>query len=249
MERVDLEQWNGREVARLLTLVETERRYYQEIIASLPVGLLVLSGDLSVVSSNRAVRRILGLRSTDQLRGCLTNLFPQSLLDQVQEVIRTGKPQTDVTVEHAEHRLRISVLPIAKWSDEAESEALLSIEDMSALAAAPAPLPTPALAQEPAPEVHDAVVEHEPAPAHEPEIIAEPAPAESLDLLQNLNAAVWAAEIPKMNFLFVTNKRRKSPDTRRTNGFSLPHFGPAASTLPTGNRYSGNMPTRSPKAA
>ena len=49
MERVDLEQWKAREVARLLALVETERRYYQEIVASIPVGLLVLSTDLAII--------------------------------------------------------------------------------------------------------------------------------------------------------------------------------------------------------
>ena len=58
MERAELEPWKGREVARLLALVESERRYYQEIVASIPVGLLVLSHDFLIVSSNRAIRRI-----------------------------------------------------------------------------------------------------------------------------------------------------------------------------------------------
>ena len=61
MERADLEHWKAREVARLLALVETERRYYQEIAASLPVGLLVLSPSLAIISANRAVRKIFGL--------------------------------------------------------------------------------------------------------------------------------------------------------------------------------------------
>ena len=43
MDRADFESWNGREVARLLALVENQRRYYQEMVASLPVGLVVLS--------------------------------------------------------------------------------------------------------------------------------------------------------------------------------------------------------------
>ena len=37
MERTDFEQWKAKEVARLLALVETERRYYQEMVAVLPV--------------------------------------------------------------------------------------------------------------------------------------------------------------------------------------------------------------------
>ena len=42
MERADFEQWKSKEVARLLALVETERRYYQEMVASLPIALVVL---------------------------------------------------------------------------------------------------------------------------------------------------------------------------------------------------------------
>ena len=38
MERADLEQWKAREVARLLSLVETERRYYQEIVSDVAQG-------------------------------------------------------------------------------------------------------------------------------------------------------------------------------------------------------------------
>jgi len=57
MERVDFEAWNSREVARLLALVENQRRYYQDMVASLPVGLVVLSANRTVVSANRAFRQ------------------------------------------------------------------------------------------------------------------------------------------------------------------------------------------------
>ena len=67
MERSEFEQWKGREVARLLSLVETERRYYQEIVATLPVALAVLSGDRSIVSANRAFRQLFGL-TVDEAR-------------------------------------------------------------------------------------------------------------------------------------------------------------------------------------
>ena len=63
VERTDFEQWSAKEVARLLALVETERRYYQEMVASLPVALVVLSADLSMVSANRAFRQLFGLRT------------------------------------------------------------------------------------------------------------------------------------------------------------------------------------------
>src|SRR5258708_16438438 len=118
MERADLEQWKAREVARLLALVETERRYYQEIVASIPVGLLVLSSDLAIISANRAIRKIFGLRSGDSLRGRLDSLLPGWVLDRVTEVLKTAVAETNVIVEtrHEGKRLRIGInaIPICK---------------------------------------------------------------------------------------------------------------------------------------
>ena len=178
MERVDLEQWKGREVARLLALVETERRYYQEIVASLPVGLLVLSNDLTIVSSNRAVRRILGIRAGDPVRGRLDTLLPQFIFEKAQQVIAAGAAQNNLLIEHEGRQLRISILPIRNWDDENQQEALISIEDISDIIAsgkvAAAPLPetapaeTPAPPEPPAPEVppaEPAAAEHKPQPA------------------------------------------------------------------------------------
>ena len=89
MERADLEQWRAREVARLLTLVETQRRYYQEIVASIPVGLLVLSADMVLLMANGAARRIFGLKPGDSLQRRLDTLLPASVLDRVEEVLRS----------------------------------------------------------------------------------------------------------------------------------------------------------------
>jgi len=68
MERTDFESWNGKEVARLLALVESQRRYYQEMVAGLPVALAVLSANRTVVTANRAFRQTFGLR-IEELRG------------------------------------------------------------------------------------------------------------------------------------------------------------------------------------
>src|ERR1051326_7447403 len=184
MERADLEQWRAREVARLLALVETERRYYQEIVATIPVGLLVLSADLSIISANRAVKRILGLRGSDPLRGRLDTLVPTWLLDRVQQVLNTGNAQTDLMVE-AEHEgkrtFRIAIQAIRNWDDEAAPEALLTVEDLSGLE-----IPHPG--GEKAAEV--------PVPA--------PQGFPASELVDNLNAVVWAVELPAMNFLFAS---------------------------------------------
>jgi len=214
MERADLEQWKAREVARLLALVETERRYYQEIVASIPVGLLVLSTDLAIISSNRAIRKIFGLRGGDPLRGKLDTLLPGWVLDRVTEVLTNGVIQTNIPVEtehEVKRNLRIAILPIRNWDDEAAQEALLCIEDVTGIQAPPqpvAPAPEPELppAVEPLPEaVTPEPVVEVPAPVSElPAPVAETMAFPASELIDNLDAAIWAVELPSMNFLFVS---------------------------------------------
>src|SRR5277367_6809770 len=157
MERADLEQWKAREVARLLALVETERRYYQDIIAALPVGLLVLSKDLSILSANRSVKRIFGLRTGDSLRGRLDSLLPGWLLDRVEQVLRTGNAEMGiplVTDSPEGRHLQISIQAIHDWEESPGQEALLTIEDVTELTlsvAAPVVQVTPTVAALPEP--------------------------------------------------------------------------------------------------
>jgi len=197
MERADLEQWKAREVARLLSLVETERRYYQEIVASIPVGLLVLSPDLSIISANRAIRKIFGLRSGDALRGRLDALLPGWVLDRVTEVLRTGVAQTNIPVEPEtleKRRLRIAILPIRSWDDEGAQEAILSIEDLSHMEQAPQ-LSLPLNVEPP------------PAPARAaevPEPSASPQDRSGSEVLDNVEAAVWTMALPAMKFTAVS---------------------------------------------
>jgi PAS domain S-box-containing protein len=265
MDRSDLEQWKPKEVARLLALVEAERRYYQEIVAGLPVGLLVLSSDLSIISANTAIRRIFHLRSGDPLRGKLDLLMPADVLDKVREVFASGAPQSDVTVpipaEHGGGALRIVIQPIRSWDYTEEQEALLTILE-TAVAPAPAveaipepapepitepvsepgpepipePIPEPAaeppaetepeappeeVSAEPPIEEVPAVTEpsiSEPLPEPAPEIVADAVPepvAEALpepgalELLQSLDAIVWAAALPDLRFLFVNEAAQR----------------------------------------
>ncbi len=95
MERTDLEQWKAKEVARLLALVETERRYYQEIVAMLPVPLVVLSEDRGVSSANRAFRQTFNLRSKDLRGKTIEQILPSDrLIEKIREVHSTGVPHT-----------------------------------------------------------------------------------------------------------------------------------------------------------
>src|ERR1035438_8148984 len=113
MERADLEQWKAREVARLLGLVETERRYYQEIAASIPVGVLVLSADLAIISANRAIRKMFGLTGSS-LRARLDTFLASWVLDRVTDVLKSGAPQTNLMVSEPKtgRRLRIGIIAI-----------------------------------------------------------------------------------------------------------------------------------------
>src|SRR5258706_12451114 len=183
MERADLEQWKAREVARLLALVETERRYYQEIVASIPVGLLVLSSDLAIISANRAIRKIFGLRSGDSLRGRLDSLLPGWVLDHVTEALKTGVAETAVIVETGREgkRVRVGIQAIRNWDDESSQKALLTIEDLTGIEVAPQPQ----------------------APVSEPQAFP------AAELIENLDAIVWAVELPSLNFLFVIQTPQK----------------------------------------
>src|SRR5580692_7336832 len=76
MERTGFEQWKPREVARLLALVETERRYYQEMMASLPAALVVLAHDRTILSANLAFRRLAGLSGEELRKRTIEHILP-----------------------------------------------------------------------------------------------------------------------------------------------------------------------------
>src|SRR3984957_8163627 len=202
MERTDLDQWRGREVARLLALVETQRRYYQEIVASIPVGLLVLSTDLSILLANGAARRILGLNAGGSQRR-MDTVLPASLLDRIEEVLKTGVQQTGVMVGNGGdgRRLRVGIQALRNWDEEAAQEALLTVEDLTGTAGLPEVVTAPA-------------VEAPPEPA-----IAKALPAISTQQVNdNVDAIVWIVELPSMNFVFA------SPQAEKLLGFAPEHW-------------------------
>lgn len=118
----DHEQWRAREVARLLALVEAERRYYQDILASVPAGLAVVGGDFSLLSANRAFRVLFTLRDSPLSRVRLGDLFRG---EEVRQLIATAArgavPEASLTaVAVSGKRLRVWARPLRGWSDEAE---------------------------------------------------------------------------------------------------------------------------------
>ena len=174
MER-EPEHWKGREVARLLALVEAERRYYQEIVAGIPVGLLIVSSDLAVISSNREIRRILGFRPGEPAVQSVESLFPPEVADTVRSVLQSGAPgSVSMRSGEPERALTIHVQRIRNWEDDPQPEALLTVE--TAIAAGIG-VPPPGDGPVPAAEV-----------------------------LDSLDAIVWAVEVPSMRFLYVNEK-------------------------------------------
>ena len=142
MERTDFEQWKSKEVARLLALVETERRYYQEIVASLPVALVVLSPDRSIVSANRAFRRTFGVRPEDLRRKLIEQILPSpQLVEQIRGAHLNPAPQPDPLVINVdEKQFRVAVVPMRNGDEENDRETLLLIEDLTGHLPARAPV-------------------------------------------------------------------------------------------------------------
>ena len=174
MERND-EKREPKELAHLLALADAERRYYQDIVAALPVGLIVLSMDLSILSFNRSILQIFGVQGQESLRGRLDELQPQGLDNLVREVLKTGIPhKTRVMLAdpRSGRHVRVGIQPLRHFGDSPQ-EALLTFEDVT--------------------EVGRPIAAHK-------TIDATLAAAE---IIENLGAAVWVAKIPEMRFVFV----------------------------------------------
>jgi PAS domain S-box-containing protein len=171
MERQDLEQWKAKEVARLLALVETERRYYQEMVAMLPVALVVLTADRHISSANRAFRHTFGLRSSDLRGRTIEQILPSDrLIEKIREVHQSGAPETGLSLEHEGRPLTVAVVPIRNWDDESEIETLLMVQE--AVAAVP--------------QVIEKIVEVPAAPVY--------------DSLASIPAIVWEADRATLEF-------------------------------------------------
>lgn len=138
MERTGFEQWKPREVARLLALVETERRYYQEMVAALPVALAVLGPDRTIASTNRAFRHLVNLGG-DELRGkSIEQILPS---DELIERIRLAHAAGDTapfSISMGDRRFRMAAIPIRSWEDENQPETLLMVEPVAEAAPAEA---------------------------------------------------------------------------------------------------------------
>ena len=192
MERADLEQWRPKDVARLLALVEGQRRYFQEIVAVLPVGILVLSADLEVMLANAAVRKILNLPEQGPLRLRIDAVLPHSALDRVRQVTKTRAAETNIAVDAgAGRRLQIGIAVIPAWEEEGGREVLLTIQELGGVATDSAAVPLGSV----------------------PVRRSMSAPL-TADLPDHLAAVLWAVEPRSMRPIFV------SPQAQQLLGFA-----------------------------
>ena len=211
MDRADLEQWRPKEVARLLALVETERRYYQEIVANVPVGLLVVDADLTILSANKYFRRLFGMRSDDVLRRKLEDLIPiPGLGDRVAEVIATFKPRertavtTKVMVEDGTREITglVGLQPLQGWELDAGQEVLVTFQDLSAAGTAIAALRAPieVLAE----KIPAQIAAPLPDPVVAPAPLPPPPPIYSI--VNDIDAVVWESDATTMHYQFVSER-------------------------------------------
>jgi PAS domain S-box-containing protein len=182
MERTDLEQWKAKEVARLLALVETERRYYQEMVAMLPVALVVLLADRSISSANRAFRQTFGLKSKDLRGKTIEQILPSDpLIEKIRDVHVTGVSQTAFALEHDGRNFHLAIVPIRNWDDETEIETLLMVQEV-----AEAKVVVPAVAPGVAPMVSP--------------VVAAPEPVAAVEPLGEIPAIIWEAAASTLEF-------------------------------------------------
>lgn len=130
MERAEFDKWKPKEVARLLALVETERRYYQEIVAAIPVSILIVGAGGTLVSANRQFRARTGRKNEEILGKPIGEVLDiedvEALARQVMES-GVAMPRRDVLWRG--EAAGLSVLPLRNWEEDSEPEALLVLEE------------------------------------------------------------------------------------------------------------------------
>jgi len=112
------------------------KRYAENIIASLPAGLIVVNDALKVQSVNRSFREMFRLKKRENVSGCeLVDLLPlPDLRQQAQAVLASGMALRGIDAELGEKWLRLTITGI-RLAEEEEEEVLVVVEDITELKA------------------------------------------------------------------------------------------------------------------
>ena len=76
MDRSDSYHWRSREVARLLSLLESERRYYEDIVTLLPAPIALVEANGQFISGNRAFLKHFNIRAAELAAIGVARLLP-----------------------------------------------------------------------------------------------------------------------------------------------------------------------------
>ena len=176
--KVELEAQNALIEADRLA-IQGLKRYAEDIIASLPAGLIVVDDALKVVSVNRSFRKLFGLKNGEDVAGRdLENVLPLlGLREQAQGVLAGGTAVGGIDAAVGERRLRLAIAGIRLAEEEEEEEEdrlLVVVEDVS-----------------------EEQRLREAARAHE---------TRYRDLVEGLDAIVWEADAATFAFTFVSRR-------------------------------------------
>jgi PAS domain S-box-containing protein len=179
--------WRQRQRAHLLReQIRQERAifnlksYAEKLVASVPSGLLVLAGDLRILSANRSFLESFSLQSAAVVGRRLDEVaHADGLQTRIREVLQTGVAQHDVTVDlrlasRREARpVRITITGF-RIAEEEEARLLLTIHDLT----------------------------------EEERLHAARRASEQRfrDLVQGLDAIVWEADAAALRFTFVSQR-------------------------------------------
>jgi two-component system, cell cycle sensor histidine kinase and response regulator CckA len=124
--------WSPREVARLLSLLEAERRYYQEIMAAVPSGLAIIGQDATVQISNRALRQMFALDPLAPTDAHVDSILPSENLRTAIPLMLSGQrtePMSELSMQPDGRWFRFSLRPFRDWDDFSRLEVLLTVEE------------------------------------------------------------------------------------------------------------------------
>ena len=142
MERNAQSQWNSRDVARLLALVEKDRRFYQDVLASMPVALAVLDEDRTIVSFNRAFRTLFDNarparakvdRAAEAISGrrieevLVTEAERVKIVEGIRNLRVHGIAARDLSIDLWGDVCSVSLITLPDWDDDAGRQTLLVI--------------------------------------------------------------------------------------------------------------------------
>ena len=114
------------------------KRYAEDIIASLPAGLIVVNETFKVRSVNRSFREMFGLKNGEDVSGReLEDILPlPDLRQQAQAVLASGTALRGIDAALGEKWLRLTITGIRLAEEEEEEEDLLVVvEDITELKA------------------------------------------------------------------------------------------------------------------